>query len=82
MQPALPLTILATAGLSAFRQVGWQVSAWTVAAGTGWMGVFSVAYPHHAGSFGLVGGAAAIVWSVLLATSTLRSTPHAQTSHV
>jgi hypothetical protein len=55
MQAALSLALLATAGLAAVRQTGWQVSAWTVAVGAGWMGVLSVAYPHHAGSFGLVG---------------------------
>jgi hypothetical protein len=80
MQAALPLAILATAGLAALRQVGWQVSAWTVTVGTAWMGVFSVAYPHHAGSFGRIGGGAAIVWSILLAAATLRSAPRTQPS--
>ena len=78
MQTALPLTILATAGLTALRQSGWQVSAWTVVAGTAWMGVFSVAYPHHAGSFGLPGGSGAILWSALFAAATLRSSRQAQ----
>jgi hypothetical protein len=78
MQAALALALLATAALAAVRQRGWQVSAWTVAVGTGWMGVFSVAYPHHAGSFGLLGGTAAILWAVVFAGATLRSTRHAQ----
>ncbi len=78
MQAALPLTMVAAAGLTALRQSGWQVSAWTVVAGTAWMGVFSVAYPHHAGSFGLPGGSGAILWSALFAAATLRSSRQAQ----
>jgi hypothetical protein len=78
MQAALALAILATAALAALRQRGWQVSAWTVAVGTGWMGILSVAYPHHAGSFGLLGGSAGILWAVLFAGDTVRSTRHAQ----
>jgi hypothetical protein len=31
-------------------------------------GSFSVTYPHHAGSFGLLGGSAAILWSTAVAT--------------
>jgi hypothetical protein len=77
MQAALPLAMLADAGLTAVRQSGWQVSAWTVVAGTAWMGVFSVAYPHHAGSFGLLGGAGAILWSGLFAAATRRSSRQA-----
>lgn len=77
MQAALPLAMLADAGLTAVRQSGWQVSAWTVVAGTAWMGVFSVAYPHHAGSFGLLGGAGAILWSALFAAATRRSSRQA-----
>lgn len=78
MQAALSLAILATAALAALRQRGWQVSAWTVAVGTAWMGMFSIAYPHHAGSFGLLGGSAGVLWSVLFAGATVRSTRHAQ----
>jgi hypothetical protein len=73
MQAALALTILSTAGLAALRQVGWQMSAWTVIAGTAWMGGFSVAFPQHAGSFGRPGGWVAILWSALFAVATLRS---------
>lgn len=78
LRAALPLTMLAAAGLTALRQSGWQVSAWTVVAATAWMGVFSVAYPHHAGSFGLPGGSGAILWSALFAAATLRSSRQAQ----
>ena len=56
MQAALPLTMVAAAGLTPFGSPGRSYPAWTVVAGTAWMGVFSVAYPHHAGSFGLPGG--------------------------
>lgn len=73
MRAALPLAILGGAGLAAVRQVGWQVTAWTVTVGTAWMGIFSIAYPNHSGSFGLHGGAAAILWSALLAVMTHRS---------
>jgi hypothetical protein len=80
MQVALALAILATAALTALRQPGWQVSAWTVTIGTAWMGVLSVIYPHHAGSFGVLGGSAAIVWSVLFGAATLRCARRSQTA--
>jgi hypothetical protein len=81
MQVAVVLAILATAGLTAFHESGWQLSAWTVTLGTAWMGVASVVYPHHAGSFGLLGGSAAILWSILFAGATLRPARHPQPSH-
>jgi hypothetical protein len=80
MQAALPLAILGGAGLTALHQVGWQVTAWTVTVGTAWMGIFSIAYPNHSGSFGLTGGSAAILWSALLAIVTRRSSHRAQAS--
>jgi hypothetical protein len=76
MQVAVVLAILATAGLTSLRQSGWQLSAWTVTVGTAWLGVASVVYPHHAGSFGLLGGSAAILWAILFAGATLRSVRH------
>jgi hypothetical protein len=78
MQAALSLGLLATAGLVGLRQTGWQVSAWTVTVGAGWMGVLSTAHPHDAGSFGLLGGVAAILWAILFAAATVRSTRRAQ----
>jgi hypothetical protein len=73
MQIALALAILTTAGLTARRQSGWQVSAWTVTVGAAWMGVLSVVYPRHAGSFGVLGGSVAILWSILFALVSVRS---------
>jgi hypothetical protein len=78
MQAAVALAIVAIAGLTGLRQVGWQVSACTVTVGTAWIGVLSVIYPHHAGSFGLLGGSAAILWSALFAASTIRSSRQPQ----
>ena len=82
MQVAVALAILATAGLTLLRQPGWQVSAWTVTVGAAWMGVLSVIYPHHAGSFGILGGTAAAIWSILFALATLRSSRQRQPSLV
>jgi hypothetical protein len=81
MQVALALAILATAALTALRQSGWQVSAWTVTIGTAWMGVLSVVYPHHAGSFGALGGSAAILWSALFGAATLSRARSPQASY-
>jgi hypothetical protein len=81
MQVAVVLAILATAGLTAFHQSGWQLSAWTVTVGTAWLGVLSVVFPHHAGSFGLLGGSVAILWSILFGGATLRSMRRLQASH-
>lgn|GEM_PF-5428793 len=67
IQAAAALVIpLATASL-AFRLPGWRAMTLVVASGTAWIGATSVAYPHHAASWGIAWGATAVAWAVALA---------------
>jgi hypothetical protein len=81
-EASLDLLLMRATSLSrvclALRRPGWQVSPWTVTVGTAWVGAFSVDYSDHVGTFGLLGGSAAILWSVLFAAVTRRSSHHLQ----
>ncbi|WP_404380518.1 hypothetical protein LL946_10840 [Knoellia locipacati] len=83
MQAALAVAIVLTTGLASTNISGWPVPSWTSAVTVMWMGGFSVGYPTHAGSFGTVGGWAAIGWACALAATTVlrhRSPEHASGS--
>lgn len=58
---AMALALALVAGLGALRTVGWQIPALCAGLGAVWFGVGSAAFPDSESSFGLLGGAVAVL---------------------
>ena len=64
MQASLGLALVGLVALAAVTRS--RLPSWTVAFSAIWLGVESIVYPDHRASLGTTGGAAAVVWGVLV----------------